>query len=168
MQSYIGRICLAWLHCVFSSVSSKYLDQRRYNRIGYIWFSFSPLCIFMCVLKFPVWYDAYLHWLHLFVFCPLFVSKSLLKVLGPVNENSQSLHLYKCSVFCVLIITLKLYACKDAYSHRSHLFHVSPPCTFKLPFLVEAYAFSWLFSTMCIKTCPQTSFPRGCKVTLIA
>ena len=122
------------------------------------WFCFSPLCVFMCVLRFPVWYNAYLHWL--FVFCPLFVSKSLLKVLGPDNAKSQCLHLYKYSLLCVLRFTLKLYAWKDAYWHRLNLFDGSPPCifncAFKLPFLVEAYShWSHLvdFSPLCVIKC---------------
>ena len=72
----------------------------------------------------------------------------LLGVLRPDNAKSQCLHLYKFSVLCFLRITLKLYACKDAY-----LFHVSPPCIFKLSFLVEAYAhWSHLvdFSPLCV------------------
>ena len=47
MKSYIGCICLTWLHCVFSNVSSKYLDQRRYNQIVCIGFAFLH-CAFSC------------------------------------------------------------------------------------------------------------------------
>ena len=154
MKCYIGCICLTWLHCVFSNVSSKYLDQRRYNQIVCIGFAF----LHMCVLRFPVWYNAYLHWL--FVFCPLFVSKSLLKVLGPDNAKSQCLHLYKYSLLCVLRFTLKLYEWNDAYWHRLNLFDGSLPCifkcAFKLPFLVEAYS-HWLhlvdLSPLCVIKC---------------
>ena len=45
MRSYIGCICLAFLHCVFSNVSSLRLPERIYNHIGSICLAF-PHCVF--------------------------------------------------------------------------------------------------------------------------
>ena len=45
MQSHIGCICLAFLHCVFSNVSSNGLYRRMHNHIGCICLSFLH-CVF--------------------------------------------------------------------------------------------------------------------------
>ena len=90
----------------------------------------------------------------------LFVSKSLLKVLGPDNAKSQCLHVFKYSLLGVLRFTIKLYAWKDTYSHRFNLFDGSLPCifkcAFKLPFLIEVYShLSHVvnFSPLCVIKC---------------
>ena len=45
MHSHICCICLAFLHCVFSSVESKSLDQSMHIHIGYICLAFLH-CVF--------------------------------------------------------------------------------------------------------------------------
>ena len=76
MHSHIGCISLTFLHCVFLNVSSMYVDQRRHNRIGSIVLPF-PHCAFSSALQ----------WLHLSVVFPLCVSKCLLKFLGSEMQN---------------------------------------------------------------------------------
>ena len=46
MHSHIGCICLAFLHCVFSNVSSNGMPAMKSHL-----FDFSSLWVFKCVLK---------------------------------------------------------------------------------------------------------------------
>ena len=48
MQSHIGCICLAFLHCAFSCVSSNGLPARMQSHIGCICLTFLH-CVFSCV-----------------------------------------------------------------------------------------------------------------------
>ena len=78
-QSHTGCICLAFLNCVFSNVSSNRMPEKRHSHIGcicltflryvfsnglpemrqsHIDFGFSPLCVFICVLKLRVCENA--------------------------------------------------------------------------------------------------------------
>ena len=80
MQNHIiSCICLTFPRCVFSNVSSNCLSEKRHNHIGcicltflryvfsnglpemrqsHIDFGFSPLCVFICVLKLRVCENA--------------------------------------------------------------------------------------------------------------
>ena len=51
---------------------------------------FSPLC--KCLLKLPASRDANWHWLHLFVFSPIWVFKCLLKALWSQQSRRLSRH----------------------------------------------------------------------------
>ena len=127
MQNHtMSCICLSFPRCVFSNVSSNCLSEKRHNHIGcicltflryvfsnglpemrqsHIDFGFSPLCVFICVLKLCVCENAkslgYIcltflhcmfsnvswnglpqrmhiassHWLHLFDFSALYIFK---------------------------------------------------------------------------------------------
>ena len=83
-DSHIGCIWLTFLHCAFSYVHSNCLPERMHSTFGYVWltfphsakcllkwsalkeakshwllmFDFSPLCIFMCSIKWPLWENA--------------------------------------------------------------------------------------------------------------
>ena len=48
MHSHTGCICVAFLHCVFSFVSSNDMSVRMYSRIGCICVAF-PHCAFLNV-----------------------------------------------------------------------------------------------------------------------
>ena len=56
MQSHIGSICLSFLHCVFSNVSSNGLPQRMHSRTGCIYLTFLQ-CVFSNVSskRLPEW-----------------------------------------------------------------------------------------------------------------
>ena len=69
---------------------------------------FSPLCVFICLLKLPAWEDAKLHWLHLFDFSPLWVLKCVLKWLTRENAESHWLHLFDFSLPSVPLIGISL------------------------------------------------------------
>ena len=94
-------------------------------------FDFSPVCFFMCVLKLLARDDAKSHWLHLFDFSPLCVFKCLLKLLGSEKAKSHWLHLFYFSPLCVFKCVLKALACKDVKSHWLHVLDFSPSCVFK-------------------------------------
>ena len=68
MHNHIGCICVTFLHCALSNVSSNGLLARMQSHIGHIYSTFIPLCVFKCVLKLPVINDAKSHWLHFFYF----------------------------------------------------------------------------------------------------
>ena len=155
MRSYINCICL---HCVFSNGSSNYMDQRRHNRIGCISFFFL-LCAFMCVLKFLVWYDAYFHWLHLFVFSP--PHGAFLNAPSKYLDHRMQSHTVGIYAF-FSNVCLQMYrqiVCMQGCILTLHLFDFSPPCVFKcafkLAFIVETYS-HWLhlfdFFPLCILT----------------
>ena len=70
----VTLVSSVWLlfHCVFSNTSSNCLDQWMHNHTGRIRLVFLHY-VFICVLKWLAWEDAYPHWLHLFDFssvCP--------------------------------------------------------------------------------------------------
>ena len=46
--------CLTFLHYVFSNVSSNCLPVWMESHIGCIYFDFSPMCVFKCLLKSPM------------------------------------------------------------------------------------------------------------------
>ena len=46
MQSHIGCICSTFLHCAFSNVSSNCLPKKRHNHIGYICLTFLHCAFF--------------------------------------------------------------------------------------------------------------------------
>ena len=52
-------------------------------------FDLSPLCVFKCSLKLPVWKDSKVHWLHLFDFSPLWVLRCWLEELGSEQAKSH-------------------------------------------------------------------------------
>ena len=57
LLAWEGAYCIVrlveflWLHCVFSNVSSNGRLERMHSHIGCIFFYFSPLCIFKCILR---------------------------------------------------------------------------------------------------------------------
>ena len=55
-HSHIGCICLTVLHCVFSNVSSNGMPAMKLHWLHL--FDFSPLWVFICVLKLNTWEDA--------------------------------------------------------------------------------------------------------------
>ena len=71
-QSHTGCIHLTFLQCEFSNVSS---NGRP-----------------------AAWGDTKSHWLHLFGFSPLCVSKCLLKELGSAQAKSHRMHFFVCVI----------------------------------------------------------------------
>ena len=51
MHNHTGCICLTFLQCVSSNVSSNYPPERMHNHTGRICSNFSPMCLFKCVFK---------------------------------------------------------------------------------------------------------------------
>ena len=86
MQIDTDCICLSFLWCEFSNVSSKHSDHNRHNDIGCTDLTFlhcvpskvisnflneqrkTLLCFFKWFLKLPAPKDAWSHWLHLMTF----------------------------------------------------------------------------------------------------
>ena len=123
-------------------------------------FDLSPLCVFKCVLKLPVWKDSKVHWLHLFHFFSTVGFKKL-------NENKQShtepffrvfsihshakpykLHLF-CVFYCIFsnesVIKVKMRRYQSLIGCIclilfSVCFHI---CVLKVPARVDAYS-HWL------------------------
>ena len=88
-QSHTGCIHLTFLQCEFSNVSS---NGRP-----------------------AAWGDTKSHWLHLFGFSPLCVSKCLLKELGSAQAKSHRMHF-----FCVRYqMVLKMPVCGEVKSHKA-------------------------------------------------
>ena len=93
MHSHTGCICLAFLHCGFSYVSSNGLPELH-THIGCIYatffiafFYFSPLCTFKCILKLPARKEALLHWLH---FLHLGTAISSVAILGVCYDDDDA------------------------------------------------------------------------------
>ena len=78
--AFVFLLCLTFLHCAFSNVSS--------NSHWLYLFYFSPQCVFKCVLKWPARDDLKLHWLHLIDFSPLCVFRWSLNCL-PMKMQSH-------------------------------------------------------------------------------
>ena len=162
MKSYLGCICLTWLYCVFSNVSSKYLDQRRYNRIGCIGLAFLQ-CAFSCASSsflFETMHDCtgciYLSFSHCSF--PNASSKYLNQIMQNHNVCIYTNFSFVClkiypQILCIqgCILTPLAFVWRfsamyfqmcfsnclfvvEAYSHWSHLVDFSPLCVLKCVF----------------------------------
>ena len=102
------KVALVALVCLFSTVCFQmspqiaWLEESRVTQATFVQlfsdvrihmshsyvssYGLSPLCVFKCCLKFLVWANAKLHWLHLFVFSPLCVLKCFLK--SPASKDA--------------------------------------------------------------------------------
>ena len=123
MQNHIiSCICLTFPRCVFSNVSSNCLSEKRHNHIGcicltflryvfsnglpemrqsHIDFGFSPLCVFICVLKLRVCENAKSLGCHLFDFSTLYVFSGNGLPQRMHIASSHWLHLFDFSALCI-------------------------------------------------------------------
>ena len=111
MCGHTGCICWTFPHCEFSNVDSKILDQSRQSHIGCICWTF-PHCAFSNASS------NYLHEkIHSHTGCiclTLWVFKCWRKDLGSEQAKSHWLHLFGFSPLCVFKCLLKWPACEDA------------------------------------------------------
>ena len=112
---------------VFKSLL-KCLPERRH--ICNSSFGFSPLCLFKCLVKLFAWKDARSHSLQLFGFSPVcLLNVSPIGMTGRMQSHTNSISLIfhiRCgcifgfSPLCLFKCLVKLFAWKDARSHRLH------------------------------------------------
>ena len=102
--------------------------------------SFSPLCVFKCVLKLVA--SAYLH-CHIGCICLTF----LLKLSAREEAKSHWLHSFNFSTVC---------------------YQTSPKILCRSGCLITRVTFVWLFFTVCFQISPQISCLIGYKITLSA
>ena len=147
------------------------MTEYKSERTNLYWlhlFDLSPLCVFKCSLKLPVWKDSKVHWLHLFDFSPLWVLRCWLEELG--SEQAK----YKLHLFCVFLLHLFKWVryqsfigciCLILFSVCFHMRYQSAcqsGCIFTL------VAFVWIFSTVIFQVGLQNNCSRGRNVTLAA
>ena len=102
--------------------------------------SFSPLCVFKCVLKLVA--SAYLH-CHIGCICLTF----LLKLSAREEAKSHWLHSFNFSTVC---------------------YQTSPKMLCRSGCIITRVTFVWLFFTVCFQISPQISCLIGYKITLSA
>ena len=131
MQSYIGCICLAFLQCAFSNVSSNGLPEKMQSNTCCICSTFrrcalpneSSTCLYekihsciacICLIFFTVRFQM----------CPQLVCPRK-------YMKSHLMYLFDYSPLCVITCLLNMSAREDAKLHWLHLFSFSPQCVFK-------------------------------------
>ena len=107
-------------------------------------FDLSPLCVFKCVLKLPVWKDSKVHWLHLFHFSPLWVLRAWMRT-SKVTLNLSS--------GCFQSIPMHNHISCICFAFFTASFQMSPLSKLKWDVIkVSLVAFVWSYS-LCIFIC---------------
>ena len=109
MQNHTGCICLTFLHCVFSNVSSKNLNQSMHNHTGCICLSFLH-CVFSNASSNRLRYMMHTHssCICLIFLCPLSLSLKRDWLCFYYNLLAQNFDPFKkCAVSCNSCFQLK-------------------------------------------------------------
>ena len=137
MQSHTGCICSTFLHCAFSNVSSTFLYKKMHSYIG-------CTCVFRCVLNLR-WYEV-----------PLVASVLLFSIVR-FQMSPQHVCPRRCKVTLVAFVWL----------FSIVRFQIGPQIACLRRCKVTLVALFWPISAMCFKMSPQMAYLRRCIVALI-
>ena len=146
MQNHTDCICLTFLHCVFSNVSSNGPPERMHNHTGCICLTF-PHCVFLNVSSI-LWHRK----LHSYIGC---IWLTFLHGASS-NVSSNCLHEWLYNSHWLILVRFFSTVC----------FQVFPQIACQRGCIFTLVAFDWLFSTLGFQMCLQIACPTTTKVII--
>ena len=159
---------MAYGQCIFKCLISLLFSVKAI---------FSPVCVFMWVIRLQFWVKYLSQWLHWYGFYTVCVLMWTIRLQFWVKYLSQWLHLYGFCPVCVLRCIITSQFCLINISHLLHWFGFSPVCfqmyykiTILSDKLITFTALIWFLPSVCSQSqmyCKIT-IPSDKRITLTA